>query len=169
MSTVDSKDNSNENSNKILFNWKFLEYENYERSFTWYVVAAILMFLLFVYSIVTDNFIFAIIIILFCIIFINYSKKDPSEIDFNITDKGISINEKFYSYNELNKFCIIDKAQEVKKLYFGVKGVNNSNIFVPITNVSSLDVRSELEKYLEEDLDKEDEPISETLSRIMKI
>jgi hypothetical protein len=40
---------------------------------------------------------------------------------------------------------------------------------IPLENQNPLDIRKLLTEYLEEDLDKEDEPISEGLSRWLKL
>ncbi len=154
---------------KVLLNWSFPEYEKHERKLSWYIVSFSVGAFMFLYSVVTGNFIFAIIVILAGVILINSLKGEPRNIDFSITDRGILLGRNFYEYDNLSKFWIIYKAPQVKKLYFEVDNILHTQLVMPIGNVSPLELRDLLGKYLEEDVDKENESISDSLGRALKI
>lgn len=161
--------NSSAEENRVLYSWTFPEYEKHERSLSWYVLAFFIGSLLLLYSIITDNFLFAVIIIMVAIIIASSFKGEPLEMRFTITDKGIFLNKRFYDYKDLNKFWIVYNAPKIKKLYFEVDNSFHTTLVIPINSVSHLELRDDLGRYLEEDVEKEGEPISEALGRILKI
>lgn len=170
MLQIDNQEDTSVVKGNTLFQWSFPEFEKHTRSLYWYIMAVIVLSSLFFYSLFSDNFIFAIIIVLFVIILINGHKKEPADVNFVISELGFFLNEKFYGYDTISKFWVIYKAPDVKKLYFQVKNMLNETIMIPMgPNISPLDLRDTLAKYLEEDLEKENEPITESLGRIMKI
>ena len=169
MEDFQNKKENQIDSGKVLLKWSFPEYEKHERNLSWYIISLSIGVFLFLYSIYTSNFIFAIIIILAGVILINSLKGEPKNIDFSITDKGILLGRNFYEYDNLVKFWIIYKAPQVKKLYFEVDNIFHTQLIVPIENVSPLELRDLLSQYLEEDVDKENEPLSEALGRMLKI
>jgi hypothetical protein len=164
-----NEDKNKIDSGKILLKWIFPEYEKHERNLSWYIVSFSIGAFMFLYSIKEKNFIFPIIIILAGIILVKLLKDDPRDIDFSITDKGILLGRNFYEYDNLSKFWIIYKAPQVKKLYFEVDNIFHTQLIIQIGSVSPLELRDLLNKYLEEDVDKENEPLSEALGRVLKI
>jgi hypothetical protein len=164
-----NKEENKVDPGKVLLNWVFPEYEKHERNLSWYIVSFSVGAFLFLYSITHDNFIFPIIIILAGVILINSLRGEPRDVDFSITDKGVLLGRNFYEYDSLSKFWIIYKAPQVKKLYFEVDNIFHTQLIIPMGNVSPLELRDLMNKYLEEDIDKENEPLSEALGRFLKI
>ncbi|MBT4277313.1 hypothetical protein HOD96_00995 [Candidatus Falkowbacteria bacterium] len=149
--------------------WTFPEYIKHNRTTAWYVGAFLMIGLLLLYSARTDNFLFAIVMIMIFVVVIHSHKQDPLKMKFSIYENGILLNEKFYGFKGLNNFWIAYDPPEVKKLYFEVDNIFKSILIIPIEKNSPLELRDILTKYLEEDLEKEGESTSEALGRMMKL
>ncbi len=158
---VNTKNNSLE--------WSFFEYHKYKRQKKWYVWAVILNLIFIVYSIITVNFLFALIVIMFDIILLLDQRREPSKINFKIDYHGIHLNDKIYPYSYFDSFWIVYHPPTVKKLYFSYKSSFKSDLSIPLEKEDPLKVKLLLKQYLEEDLNRNEESISDILSQLLKI
>ena len=156
-------------SNEKPIKWSFREYEKYERSRGWYLLAAIIGGFILIYSVLTANFLFALIIIMIGIILIINHHHDPSQIQFEINKQGIKLGKKEYKYNELENFWIIYQPPEIKTLYFNFKSTLKPRLSIPLTDENPVHIKAFLRQHLEEDIEQENEPASETLGRLFKL
>lgn len=156
--------------NQKIISWEVLEYEKYERSKIWYVVASLVAALLLLYSILTSNFLFAIIIVASVIIIILHDGQEPTLIKIDLTDEGVIVGKKFYDYDEIKNFSIIYKPrQDVKNLYFEFQNSFKHRLLIPLNNIDPLRVRDTLLQYIEEDLERTNQPLSEGLAQLFKL
>ena len=149
--------------------WPFKEYEKYDRSRNWYLATIIICAAILIYAIWNRNYLFAFIIIMFGIIMAIKHRFEPADILFEINHKGIQLGQKHYPYSELSNFWIIYEPPTVKNLYFSLKSGLNPELSIPLADQNPLKVKSFLRQYLEEDLDQENEPASEAISRLLKL
>ena len=98
-----------------------------------------------------------------------YHPTTPRKMKFEINHDGIKLNDKEHKYNELNKFWIIYQPPEVKNLYLEIKSIFKPNLVVPLEKENPLNVRAFLRQYVEEDLDQEEEPMSDAIGRLLKM
>lgn len=159
----------NKNTQNILISWTFPEFIKHQRSKWWYVITFTLSALLLIYTIISANWLFALIIIMIDVILVILQHKEPMEVDFLITKKGVQMDQKFLPYKELDKFWLIYEPPSIKNLYLVTKSKLRPRLSIPLGDINPLKVRQILLEYLDEDLSKEDEPTSEALSRILKI
>ncbi len=159
----------NVNIGDVVFSWTIKEYQKYERDKRWYFIMLGLGALLVIYAVVSVNYLFALIIVLFAIILLMSDMKEPMEVPFVITNLGIIVGNRFYRFSELNNFWIIYNPPEIKSLYFSFNSFFRHRLQIPLLDYDPRSIREVLVKYLEEDLDKEDEPLSDRLSRIFRI
>jgi len=153
----------------VLFKWNIFEYEENNRPKSWLIFMLILAFALVIYSVFTNNFLFSLIIILFSIIVFLQSIQRPIKIPFIITNLGIIVNNRFYRYSELSEFYIIyEPKEEIKMLFIETQGLK-PKIRVPLMDQNPLEVRNKLENFLEENLEKEEEPITDYIARKWKL
>ncbi len=157
-----------QNHGKTLIKWHFPEFEQPERSMSWYIVLFIIFAALLIYSIVTLNFLFAIIVVMVIVILFLHQRKDPIELEIKITEAGIEIGNKFYVYKELDKFFIIYEPPEISNLYIEFKSNLKPDLSIPLKEQNPIKVRDILIDFLAEDIDKEDEPMSDFLTRWLK-
>ena len=158
------------NLGKEIMSWPVLEYEKHERSRGWYVIASIVAIALLIYCFFTANFLFVVIIIVAALVIILHHGREPERVKFSITDEGIVIGRKFYDYDEIKDFAIVYKPRiEVKRLYFEFKNALRHRLSIPLENMNPLTVRETLLKYLKEDLERTDQPLSEGLAKLFKL
>lgn len=157
-----------QNHGKTLIKWHFPEFEQPERSTSWYIVLFIIFAALLIYSIVTLNFLFAIIIVMVVVILFLHQRKDPIELEIKITEAGVEIGNKFYVYKELDKFFIIYEPPEISNLYIEFKSNLKPDLSIPLREQNPIKVRDILIDFLAEDIDKEEEPTSDFLTRWLK-
>jgi len=163
------KQNSADYGKKII-SWQVPEYDKHERGQGWYIISAICGLLFLVYSFMSGNFLFAAIIIIGALIIIMHDGREPVKVDFSITDEGIVVGKRFYDYDEIKDFSIIYKPhQEVKNLYFEFKSVIKPRLSIPLNDLNPLPIRENLLKYLPEDLERTDQPVSEALAKMFKL
>ena len=150
--------------------WSVPEFDKHERGRAWYVAASILAILALVYSFWTANFLFVVIIVIAAVVIILNDGRSPEKIKFAISGEGVIIGKKFIDYDDLKNFSIIYKPRQgVKKLYFEFKNVVRPRLSINLDNMNPLPIREILLNYLPEDLERENEPLSEQLGRLFKI
>jgi len=165
-----AKDANNIETYNEITSWIIPEYDKHERSRFWYIGASIASGLALIYAFWTSNFLFAVIIIIAATIIILNDNREPEKIKFALTSEGLVINNKFIDFDDLKNFSIIYKpSYGVKKLYFEFKNVLRPRLSIYLDNMNPLPIREILLNYLPEDLERENEPLSEQLGRLFKI
>jgi hypothetical protein len=149
----------------ILHQWTLNEYEQHDRTPFWYVFMLSIGLLLVVFGLFTGNFLFALIIILFAIVLFFQSQQSAIEVLFTITDLGVVISNRFYSYSEIGEFFIIYQPPQVKTLYLNTASIWVPKLRIPLYDQNPVEIRHTLQAYLIENIEKEDEPISDRLAR----
>ncbi|OGF23279.1 hypothetical protein A2Y83_00160 [Candidatus Falkowbacteria bacterium RBG_13_39_14] len=157
------------NKGKLLLSWSFPEFTKYERSKRWYITASAITILFLFYSVFTFNFLLAVIVVMAAMIVLMREKADPRDISFSITERGIEIGEKFYPYRDIKRFSIIYEPPNVKVLYLEFKFKMKPRFSVQLENQNPNEARKVLKEYLDEDLDRESESVSDALGRWLKI
>jgi hypothetical protein len=153
-----------------VISWEIDEFDKHERTRNWYIMAGIVSIGLMIFSFITGNFLFAVIIVLVALVIILREGQEPMKIKFSITDEGLIVGKKFYDYDEIKDFSIIYKPKiPVKNLYFEFKTAVRPRLSIPLLNMNPLPIREILLKYLTEDLERTDQPVSEFLGKFFKI
>ncbi len=165
------KDITKENVNvgNLVYEWAVKEYEKYERSRRWYIAMGVAGIASLAYAIMSGNYLFALVIILFGTVLYLHDMQEPMEVYFAITETGIILGKKYYRYSELSNFWLIYNPPEVKNLYFGLNSVVKHRLQVPLLDFDPRPIRDYLNQFLTEDLEQEEEPLSDRLARILKI
>jgi len=150
--------------------WEVPEYETHERTRSWYYIAAAIGVLLLVYSVITSNVLFAGIIIIGSVVIILTDGKVPQKVRITLTDEGVEVGRNFYDYDEIKDFSIVYKPKlGVKNLYFEFKTMVKPRLSIPLLDRDPLVIREKLLKYLQEDLERTDQPLSEGLAKMFKL
>lgn len=122
-----------------------------------------------IYAALSANYLFALIVILFAAILFMGSMEEPLEVPFAITSAGVVIGDKFYRYSEMSGFWMIYNPPDVKNLYFSFNQFFRNRLQVPLGDLDPRPIRDFLNQYLSEDLNQEDEPLSDRLSRLLRL
>lgn len=159
----------NESTHKEI-TWEVPEYDMHERSRNWYIVASIIAALLFIYAIISSNYLFIIIIILTVFLVIAREKHDVNKIIVMFGLEGLNIGKAFYDYDLFKNFSIVFKPhQNVKNLYLEFKNPIRQRISISLENMDPLIIKEFLLKFLEEDLERTDIPLSESLAKLFRL
>lgn len=154
---------------EILHSWVVPEYEQHSRNRAWHIIMLSVGLLLVLYGMFSDNFLFSLIIILVAIILFMQSRTAAPELPVGITDLGIAINNRFYTYNELTGFYIIYNPPQTKMLYIETKSATRPLLRMPLLDQNPVEIRHALQEFLPEDLEKEEEPAIDAFARTWKI
>ncbi|MDO8260334.1 MAG: hypothetical protein Q7T50_02410 [Candidatus Magasanikbacteria bacterium] len=158
------------NLEEETISWQVKEYDKHDRSKRWYIIAISLALALLMFAFFSGNFLFAVIIIIISLITILHDGQEPITLDVAITEEGVIVGKKFYDYDELESFSFVYKpSQGVKRLYFEFDNPIRPRLSFPLDNLDPLPIREYLLRYLPEDLERTDEPLSEGLGRIFKL
>src|SRR3990167_4470009 len=105
-----------------LLSWETWEYPPVERSRRWYVIASVLGIALLLYALLTANFVFAVIILMFAVIQLMKDLRKPSRMEIHITTGGIVFGNDFYPYENVRDFSLVYYPPDVKTLYVSFNG-----------------------------------------------
>ena len=170
MAQNNQKNDHNNEYGEEINSWQVKEYEEHERSNIWYLVAGLITVLILIFCFVTKNFLFAIIIILASIIVITNDGQKPRKIKVTLTEEGVLIGKKFYDYDVFKNFAIVYKpSQNIKTLYFEFKNSFKQRLSIDLEDRNPLSIRETLLKYVDEDLERTDQPLSERLTKMFKL
>jgi len=150
------------------FSWQIEERVKHDRGRLWYILAGSISLALLFYSILTANFLFAIMIILIVFIAIMREYFPSSALPFAITNKGILIARRLYNYKDLKSFYIIYEPPAIQKLYFEFKGIR-PELSIELYDNDPIEIRDFLLRVLDEDLEKESQSMADSLERILKL
>ncbi len=153
----------------ILHAWSIPEYQLHSRGTMWYIVAGVLLIGLLIYAFVTANFLFALLVILFAIIIFLSHTNEPPIVEVSLTDTGMVMNNRFYPYYSLHSFWIIFEPPFTKHLYVDFQNSMRPSMAIHLGDEDPLEVRKTLRKFVYEDLEKKEEPLSEVLWRVLKL
>lgn len=165
------KDLTKENAptGKIIFEWLVNEFEQHVRTRRWYIVASIIAVALVVYAVVSTNYLFAMVIVLFGIVLYLHAMQEPLQVYFAITETGIILGKKYYRFSELADFWFIYNPPEVKNMYFTLNNILKHRLQVPLMDYDPRPIRDYLNQFLSENVDQEEEPLSDRMARLLKL
>lgn len=176
-----------EDFGEVLAHWEFHEYQRPDRSRKWYIWFAIIIVILILLSISDFSFtvftyadrtfdisfyqnpLFIILISLFALVYFYTERQEPDKLNFFVTEDGILIENRLVEYKDIESFYIVYQPPGVKNVYFQPKNHVIPLITIPLEDANPVELRHILLDFIEEDLDKEDEPASDSLSRALKL
>jgi len=177
----DKQKNMSENNSKYL-RWQVPEYRKPDRNQTWYILAAIFIVICLFFCFFTvrswslvflgysSNFLFALILIIAAIIMIINESQPTIMVDIELGPEGLKVGTKFYDYDELKNFAVLYKPKQgIKNLYFEFKASLRLRLSIPLRRLDALTVRNFLIRYLDEDLERVAPPLSEQLTKLLKL
>jgi hypothetical protein len=99
-----------------------------------------------------------------------FDQREAPMIDFILEEEGVVIGTKFYDYDEIKNFSIVYKPKEdIKNIYLTFNNNLRNRIAIPLIDKDPLIVRRYMLQYLDEDLDRNHEPVSESIAKILKL
>jgi hypothetical protein len=152
--TIEQKEKSEEKaidqSELINIEWQAPEFEKYEKGTGWFIALGIIALIFFTIVLIMKNFIFAILIVLIVFTIFLYALKQPRIINFKISGKGITIEDRLFAYQELKSFWIFYEVPETKELSVRSKKWMMPLIKIPLKEQDPSLIRRTLIKFLPE-------------------
>jgi len=154
---------------KDLLNWQFPEYQEHHHSKRWWTVFGVIGIALMLFAILNGNFLFALILIMVAAIIIFRHYHEAEEVTFRATEQGIEVDSKFYQWRDIKSFWLAYEPPQVKTLILEFNSSLRPHMSIALQEQNPLEVRDILGEYIEEDLERESEPTSDALGRILKL
>jgi hypothetical protein len=139
--SIDEAHHSEKNG-KMLHLWKAPEFEVYEKSARWYILAGVFILLMIFYALYTNGPIMAITFILIGIVGYIHLQKDPRLITFSITSKGVIADKELYLYENINSFWIFYEAHHKKTISLHTKATMLPFVHIPIADEDPVHLRA---------------------------
>ncbi len=162
----------NEEINKkdFDFHWEIDSHNKPKRDKKWYIVASVIVLGLIVYALIDKNYFFALILIIASALIVFFDNEPIQKINFAIKYDGVLVDKKFFSFESIRNFYIVYRPQEeIRKLFFEFKNPLNHRLSIELYQQNPLEIRQYLLKYIDEDLEKNHEPLSEGLAKLFRL
>lgn len=154
---------------RVLLAWETWEFPVIERSTKWYVVAGSVGLGMLIYAMLTRNFVFALIIVMFAIIMLMRDLRKPARVQAALTSEGVVYNNEFYAFGDIKDFSVIYEPPAVSTLYLGFNGRFTPDVSIPLDDTDPNEVRAQLLPFIFENLDRDSESLTDTLGRVYKL
>ena len=132
------------------FTWKAPEFPKKKKEKSWFIFPAIITIALGIFALITESILFLITIILAFVIFYIYANKEPRIVKFKINEKGIEIDNRLHSFDDLRSFWIFYEPPEVKELSFRSRRTFIPYIRISLSKQNPNEIRKFLLKFLPE-------------------
>jgi hypothetical protein len=139
-----------EHSEDTLLHWLAPEFETYEKSGRWYLIASLIIASIVIYAIITNSIIMAITFILIGVVGYIYLQKEPRILDFSITHDGIVVGQEIYDFDNIKSFWIFYEPGMMKVISLRVKGRFMPYVHIPIHDQDPVQIRAALLKFIPE-------------------
>jgi len=162
--------------------WQVPEYRVPKRNREWYLIAGTLAFIIIFFCFfaihswrliflgTSSNFLFALFIIVAVIVMIINENQPPLMVNVELGPEGVKIGSRFYDYDGIKNFVVLYKPkQSLKNVYFEFKGSVQPRLALPLRRLDALTVRNFLVRYLDENLERTEMPLSERLTKLLKL
>ena len=141
-------ENSNQTSKTL--EWRTLEYEERERHSDWFWMVGLVALLGIIISVVMQNFLFAVVIIIATFSVMMYAVRKPEVINIAIGRRGVMVKKQFYPYRNISAFAIRDD-EFPHHLILHINRLFLPHITIDLEDISPDLVRSYLEEFLPEE------------------
>jgi hypothetical protein len=152
----------------ILTSWETWDHEPVERSQRWYAVAGSLGVAALLHAVITGNYLFALIILMFAALLLVQDMRAPRKTNAYITDTGVVYDGEIFPFTDLEGFALVYRPP-VKMLYLSFNRNFQPTLAIPLLEADPVVIRENLLGYLMEDSNLERERLTDTLHRVYKL
>lgn len=151
-----------------LLEWRFPEYQQYPRTLRWYVAVVIVAAGLLAYAFWSQNYLLVVIVVVAGLIVAWQTLHPPENVTVRITEDGVAlVGQRQYLYKDLRNFYLIYRPPHTKKLYLAFRSLRPA-VPIPLMQQNPAYVRQTLLRFLPEDVEREHEPVAESVGRLLK-
>jgi len=138
------------NYSEALLTWRAPEFEVYERDQRWYTWASIALLAVIAFAVYTNSPVMAITFILIGMIGYIYIHKEPRELEFQITRKGVVAGREIYEFKNIESFWIFYEPGEITTISLDLQNSIIPLVHIPIADQDPVKLREVLLKYIPE-------------------
>ena len=130
--------------------WRAYEHEHVERTRDWYWALGIFAVCTALISAIFGNFLFAILILVAAATLGVLAQSPPPLVDFELSDRGIRIDETMHRYEEIISFWVEDHDVDPPILLVDTIKWMSPNFVIPLAEMDPKLVRAYLTERCEE-------------------
>lgn len=134
---------------KPPINWHAPEYYFREKSADWYWAVGIISLSAAATSIILDNVLFGLLLVIGAFSLMIYASRRPAIIDIEINEKGVKAGKVFYPYSNLDSFWV-EETHSYPKILLRSKKVLVTHIVIHLEEKDPEEVREFLREHLPE-------------------
>lgn len=153
---------------EALLAWETWDRPPHDHSRRWYITAGIIGGLFLVYAIASANFLFATIVLMMGLLIILDHSKKPERINIIVTDAGIVYDDHWFPYEEMKDFSIVYQPGVAKILYIDFLRMWKPLLHIPVEDMDPNILRETLLNFVFENLDREEETLTDHMRRLYK-
>lgn len=138
------------------FTWQGTEHEHMEKTVDWYWGLGIVIVTGIIISIVSKNYLFAVLLVLGGSLLAKYANDVPHPVTVEISQRGIKLNDDLYTYETIVSFWMYQDAKQKNQLLIvtGRKILPQRIVTLP-AEIPVIAIREYLMDFIEE---KESKP-----------
>ena len=153
---------------QIFDKWQIPAYPHYERGTLWYVATGLIGGIVLIIAFWTNYFLLAVLIVMVGVVMVIQGGVRPPVIEVEIGPLGIRRGANFFPYSAIDRFWIVYDPP-IKSLHFVVPRSLFPVNHIPIDDQDPVQLRAILKKFVREDIERDSEPVLDSISRILKI
>lgn len=135
-------------------NWIAPEYIHTEKTSDWYWIVGIITVSAATISIMLNNVIFAVLLLVAMFTLTLYASRKPQNIKIELNQKGIIHGNIYYPYSDIKSFHVENK-DKYPRIIFQLKKKLSSYVIILIKEHDPEEIRDFLEDFLEEETHSE--------------
>ncbi len=151
----------------FIMHWKADRFEDLDRHPRWHVVVFISLVVLLAYSLFTNNFLLAIIIILSGMLIYLFEKMPAKTFRFGITTEGVFAQDRIYQFSRLESFWIFYEPGKNGRKEVSLKRKGNllTHAHIPMGETDPNKIREVLLKFIPEE--EHEESMFDVIERLL--
>lgn len=140
---------------KTVLRWSAYEHEHVEKSTDWYWALGIITVSVAITSILFRDFLFAVLVVLAAGTLALIARTPPRMANFEISERGIRIDDKLHRYNEVLAFWVEEDHHGKAQLLIDTTKWFSPNLILPIEHIDPAVIRTFLKERVPERFMKE--------------
>ena len=116
---------------KTVFWWTTTEEIKTKKGILWYAVISLITLAVLIFSIIQQNWLFLIFIVLAVVVYYLLSTKEPVKHLFRLKAKRLTIDEKTYDFEEMKSFSFYQKMEQ-DYLVFETNLLSQKHLMIPL-------------------------------------
>lgn len=131
--------------------WKAHEHSHTDKGSDWFWALGIVAISSAVVAILFKNFLFALLIIVGAFTMALLSRKQPRELTFALTPRGVMIDESLYPYQLLVSFWVKDRDTDSPTLIVDAQRFLTPHLVISLEGADAEQIHTYLSEYLPEE------------------